>query len=117
MSQFSQVARGRHRRHASVVSAPPSPSWCGGPRRGHHRVFDLLGSRIISQVVGASSAPRGWPRRIGACLCRHVGVPSRDGFEQPATVSGLMFAEGAWPIPPTSSEARSLRMVAEHVRP
>src|SRR5207302_1038701 len=62
--------------------------------------------RCLSIMAPARMAPTGLAMPLPACL----GAEPCTGSKSPRRLSGLMFAEGAWPRPPTSSEARSLRM-------
>src|SRR6202030_336342 len=62
--------------------------------------------RCLSIIAAARIAPTGFAMLLPACL----GADPCTGSNSPRRLSGLMFADGAWPRPPTSSDARSLRM-------
>src|SRR6202022_2202235 len=62
--------------------------------------------RCRSIMAPARIAPTGFAMLLPACL----GADPCTGSNRPRPLSGLMFADGAWPRPPTSSDARSLRM-------
>ena len=96
---------------ASVVSEPPRSLVVRRPCGLSDTVLDPVARLRLAQVPEHHRPREDRPDRIGSSLPGMLGRRTMHRFEKPPPrLSGLMFAEGAWPRPPTSSEARSLRM-------